>query len=93
MSDDAIIEMLGFRGRITGRLGDMVVIDAEVEADIPAHAAETEEFAVVIAGRFELDMNGETLSCGPGDHLVVGAGVDHAIRVIEPGRLILIGRM
>ncbi|MFC3072057.1 hypothetical protein [Shinella pollutisoli] len=93
MSDEAIIEMPGFRGRITGRLGDMLVIDAEVEADIPAHAAETEEFAIVLIDRFELVMNGRTRSFGPGDHLVVAAGIDHAVRVIEPGRLVLIGKM
>lgn len=93
MNDPHIIEGPGFRGRITGRLGDMLVIDAEVEADIPAHAVDTEEFAIVVSGRFEVMMNGATLTCGPGDHLVVEAGVEHAIRVIEPGRLVLIGRM
>jgi quercetin dioxygenase-like cupin family protein len=93
MSDETIIEYPGFRGRITGKLGDMMVIDAEVEADIPSHAAEAEEFAIVVSGRFEVTMNGTTTLCGPGDHLVVDAGMEHAIRVIEPGRLVLIGRM
>ena len=92
MSDPTIIEGPGFRGRITGKLGDMLVIDAEVSADIPAHASDAEEFAIVVSGRFEVTMNGTTLPCGPGDHLVVEAGVHHAIRVIEPGRLVLIGR-
>lgn len=93
MSEETIIEYPGFRGRITGKLGDMMVIDAEVEAGIPPHAAEAEEFAIVVSGRFEVTMNSTTTPCGPGDHLVVDAGVEHAIRVIEPGRLVLIGRM
>lgn len=93
MSDETIIEYPGFRGRITGKLRDMMVIDAEVEADIPSHTAETEEFAIVATGRFEVTMSGTTMRCGPGDHLVVDAGVEHAIRVIEPGRLVLIGKM
>ena len=93
MSGETLIEMPGFRGRVTGTLGDMMVIDAEVEADIPAHAAEADEFAIVVTGRFELVMNGTTRAFGPGDHLVVEAGANHAIRVIEPGRLVLIGRM
>jgi mannose-6-phosphate isomerase-like protein (cupin superfamily) len=57
-----------------------------------SHAGETEEFAIVVSGRFELVMEGMTRACNPGDHLVVEAGVEHAIRVIEPGRLVLIGR-
>lgn len=93
MNEEMIIEAPGFRGRITGRLGDMVVIEADIDADIAAHAGETEEFAIVVSGRFELVMKGMTRACNPGDHLVVEAGVEHAIRVIEPGRLVLIGRM
>lgn len=93
MNDESIIDAPGFRGRITGKLGDMLIIDADVAADIPAHAGETEEFAIVVSGRFELIMNGTTRTCLPGDHLVVGAGVEHAIHVIEPGRLVLIGKM
>lgn len=93
MTKEPLIEAPGFRGRITGKLGDMLVIDAEVEADIPAHAGEAAEFAIVVSGRFELCMNDTTRSFGPGDHLVVEAGIEHAIRVIEPGRLVLIGKM
>jgi len=93
MTKEPLIEAPGFRGRITGKLGDMLVIDAEVEADIPAHAGDTAEFAIVVSGRFKLCMNDTTRSFGPGDHLVVEAGIEHAIRVIEPGRLVLIGKM
>lgn len=78
---------------LMGALGDMLVIDAEVTAGIQAHASDAEEFAIVVSGRFEVTMNGVTLPCGPGDHLVVEAGVEHAIRVVEPGRLVLIGKM
>lgn len=93
MSDDSVISMPGFHGRITDKLGDMLVIDAQLDADMPAHASETDEFAIVVSGRFELISQGETIQFGPGDHAVVKAGVDHAIKVIEPGRLVLIGQM
>lgn len=91
MSDDHILEAPGFRGRITGSIAGLPVIQAEVSGDIPAHVAESDEFAVVISGRFELMLDGATRNCGPGDHLVVAAGTEHGIRVIESGRLIIIG--
>lgn len=93
MNAETVITMPGFRGRVTGTLGDMLVVDAQLDADMPAHAGETDEFAIVVSGHFELIMNGTTTAFGPGDHLVVKAGIHHAIRVIEPGRLVLIGKM
>ncbi|MBB3810468.1 cupin domain-containing protein [Pseudochelatococcus contaminans] len=93
MSDKPIIKGPGFRGEVVGQLGAMTIIDAQVSGDIPAHAAETDEFAVVLSGRFAVRLEGSEQTCAAGDYLLVPAGMSHAIRVLEPGRLILIGAM
>lgn len=93
MNEESIIEAPGFRARITSKFGNMLVIDANVEADISAHAGETEDYVIIVSRRFEMVMSGTTRACLPDDHLVVDACIDYAIRVIEPGRLVLIGKM
>lgn len=93
MSEQTVFEAPGFLGRVVGALGDMLVIDAMVEGDIPAHAAEADEFAVALSGRFEVDVEGSVHVCGAGDYLIVPKGSVHAIRMLEPGRLILIGKV
>lgn len=93
MTDDIFLEAPGFRGRLIGSLGELQVIDAQVTGDIAAHVADSDEFAVILSGRFEILLDGTPRSGGPGDCIFVGRGQDHAIRVLEAGRLILIGKI
>ncbi|ATN37357.1 hypothetical protein ACO34A_26690 (plasmid) [Rhizobium sp. ACO-34A] len=93
MSDQTLFEAPGFVGRVVGSLGEMVVIDAAVDGDMPVHAAEADEFAVVLSGRFEVDVEGVVQTCHAGDYMIVPQGRSHSIRVLEPGRLILIGKV
>ena len=92
MTEQTIFEAPGFVGKVVGSLGEMLVIDALVESDIAAHAAEADEFAVVLSGRFEVEINHFVRICCSGDYLIVPQGSDHAIRMLEPGRLLLIGK-
>lgn len=92
MAENAVFEAPGFLGKVVGTLGDMLVIDATVDGDIPAHAAEADELAVVLSGRFEMEINCFVRLCGSGDYLIVPQGSDHSIRMLEPGRLLLIGK-
>jgi quercetin dioxygenase-like cupin family protein len=90
MPEQTVFEAPGFRGNVVGALGDMLVIDAAVDGDIPAHAAEADELAVVISGQFELNISRFVRICRAGDYMIVPQGSDHWIRMIEPGRLLLI---
>ncbi|WP_074069531.1 hypothetical protein [Rhizobium gallicum] len=70
MNDETVIEAPGCRSRVVGQLGEMLVIDAEVFGDIPAHAADAEEFAVVLSGRFVFTIGNTVKICAPGDYLL-----------------------
>lgn len=93
MSEQTLFQAPGFLGNVVGSLGEMLVIDARVQGDIPAHAAESEEFAVVLSGRFEANVDGAVSVCGAGDYMIIQKGCVHSIRALEPGRLILIGKV
>lgn len=41
----------------------------------------------------EVASDGKTMVCGPGDHLIVDAGIEHTGLIIEPGRLVLLSQM
>ncbi|WLS04953.1 cupin domain-containing protein [Shinella oryzae] len=93
MSDETVFKAPGFVGRIVRSLGEMEVIDVTVDGDMPAHAAESDDFFVVLSGRFEVDVEGAINVCAAGDYMMVAKGSSHAIRMLEPGRLILIGKV
>lgn len=93
MTEETILEAPGFRGRITGSLGEMTVIEAVIDGEIASHAADSDEFAVVLSGSVRVVLNGETHRYGPGDHMIVPKGVEHAIIPDGQSRLILIGRL
>lgn len=49
----------------------------------PAHAHEYEVVGYVIAGRAELDLEGQTVVLEPGDSWAVPAGASHTYRILE----------
>ncbi len=93
MTDETVFEAPGFRGRVTGMLGEMLIIDAELDGEIESHAATGDEFAIVISGRIRVTLEGEASCYGPGDYLVVPRGAEHGITAELPSRLILIGKI
>jgi quercetin dioxygenase-like cupin family protein len=91
VSAPVTFEAPGFHGRVTGMLGEIMVIEADLDGEIASHAATSDEFAVVIDGRIRVIIDGETAYYGPGDYLIVPTGTEHAIFADVPSRLILIG--
>jgi len=49
----------------------------------PAHSHAYETVGYVVDGRAELQIEGQTLTLGPGDSWVVPAGARHAYRTVE----------
>jgi mannose-6-phosphate isomerase-like protein (cupin superfamily) len=92
MTDEIVLEGPGFRGRIAGMFGEMLIIDADLEGEIDSHCATSDELAVVISGHIRVTMDGVIAHYGPGDHLVVPCGAKHAIVAEKPSRLILVGK-
>jgi quercetin dioxygenase-like cupin family protein len=57
--------------------------DEEPTQDKPTHRHEYEVVGYVIAGRAELDIEGQTVRLEPGDSWVVPAGAEHTYRILE----------
>ncbi|MEN2976605.1 methyltransferase domain-containing protein (plasmid) [Tistrella bauzanensis] len=87
----AVIEMPGFHGRITGRIGDLLVVEADVTGAIPAHTAQGAELVVVLSGELHARIDGTERVLRPGEHALIPAGTNHAATVAGPTRLLLIG--
>lgn len=88
---DAEIVMPGFRGRVVGQFSGMLVIEGEIDGDLPAHEASADELAVVLSGSVEVEVSGRQMRLGPGQHLVVPAGATHKVRALGPARVLLVG--
>ena len=52
---------------------------------IPPHCEENHEAFYVLDGEFELDADGETRRCGPGDFVCIQPMVPHSVRNVGPG--------
>jgi quercetin dioxygenase-like cupin family protein len=50
----------------------------------PSHKHDYEVVGYVIAGRAELEIEGQTLRLEPGDSWVIPAGAEHTYRILEP---------
>jgi quercetin dioxygenase-like cupin family protein len=57
--------------------------DEEPAQAKPKHKQEYEVVGYVIAGRAELEIEGQTVRLEPGDSWVVPAGSDHTYRILE----------
>jgi quercetin dioxygenase-like cupin family protein len=87
----AVIEIPGFHGRITGRIGDLLVVEAEVTGAIQAHTAQGTELVVVLSGELHARVDGTERVLRQGDHALIPAGTTHEATVAGPTRLLLIG--
>ena len=63
--------------------------DVPAGASIHEHHHPNEEMWVVIEGRFELTIDGETQVAGPGAVALVPPDVPHSVRVLEGGRALV----
>jgi quercetin dioxygenase-like cupin family protein len=57
--------------------------DEEPLQDKPKHRHEYEVVVYVIAGRADLEIEGQTVRLEPGDSWVVPAGSEHTYRILE----------
>lgn len=74
--------------RIVTRMNDYDVRIAHTAGEHVWHThADTDEFFLVLDGRFDIEMRDRTVSLGPGDVFVVPKGVEH--RPSSPGGSIL----
>lgn len=58
--------------------------EAPTPGDKPPTARDYETVGYVIAGRAELETEGQTVRLEPGDSWVVPAGAEHRYRILEP---------
>jgi quercetin dioxygenase-like cupin family protein len=77
----------GWKGRFW-RSGSMSFSHYDVASgcSIHEHHHSNEEVWVIIEGRFEVTIGGETQTVGPGAVAVVPPDVAHSVRVLEGGR-------
>lgn len=57
------------------------LVDLEAHATIPPHSHPHEQVGIVVSGRMELTVDGETREVAPGDVYVVPGGVTHSVRM------------
>jgi quercetin dioxygenase-like cupin family protein len=79
----------GFKGRFVHSENMTVAYwDIEVGAVLPEHAHSHEQVASMIAGEFELTVNGETRVLRPGSVAIVPSNAVHSGRAITMCRII-----
>lgn len=84
-------EMPGFRGRIIAQIAGLLVVEADVDGDIPAHRATSDELAYVLSGQVEVLVEGQSTMLHAGASLQIRAGQEHASKAHGPARVLLIG--
>lgn len=75
---------MGQRYLASGKRVSMRLWQSEEEGDKTVSVRDYETVGYVIAGRAELQTEGQTVILCPGDSWVVPAGAEHHYRIIEP---------
>jgi len=77
--------------QVIAAVNDYDVKVANVEGDFPEHDhPETDEFFLVLAGRFTLELPDGPVELGPGDVYTVPAGVPHRPHAIPGTRILMV---
>ncbi len=85
---EADLPFVGLRGwLLTGDSGQVMFLEAEREVEVPEHA-HGDQWGVVVAGRLELTVEGETATLQPGRSYVIPAGASHGARLFA-GTLVI----
>lgn len=66
------------------RMGMRMWKDEAPTDDKPSHSHDYEVVGYVIAGRAELEIEGQTVTLEPGDSWLVPPNAEHRYRIIEP---------
>lgn len=86
-----IFEQPGFKAKVAGFISGISVFEVELSGSVPAHAADTDEMAIVLQGVVRVTINDEVFTRHVGEWLIVPAGTSHAVEALEPARLLMIG--
>lgn len=89
--DATPVEMIPGLVRRTLATGERVMMcefTAEQGVYIPPHSHPHEQVGVVLEGRVEFDIEGETFVANPGDSYAIPGDVEHAARFLAPTRLL-----
>jgi mannose-6-phosphate isomerase-like protein (cupin superfamily) len=77
--------------RIVASVNDYDVKVANVDGDFVEHVhPDTDEFFLVLAGRFHIDLPDRTVSLGPGEVFTVPRGVAHRPRAEPATRVLMV---
>ena len=84
----ADIPLPGVRGWISQAADHQTVfMDIDAIGEVPPHS-HGEQWGIVVEGRMELTIGGQTRVCGPGDSYHIPAGVEHGAKFLSHFRAI-----
>jgi quercetin dioxygenase-like cupin family protein len=86
---EADIHFKGIRAWILqGEKHQLVFFEMEPSAHVPEHCHDYAQWGIMIEGRMELTINGETRICEKGDEYVIPAQAKHCAKFLSKSRVI-----
>nr|WP_299385696.1 cupin domain-containing protein [Allomuricauda sp.] len=80
--------MPGYHGKMVhGESLSWVFWEVEKNAEVPEHHHVHEQIMHVIEGEFEFTVGGNTMTCVPGDVVLIPSNVPHSGKALTPCRL------
>ena len=67
----------------------MTIFAFDAEQGVSTHAAPGDAFVVCLEGKAEVELNGEKLSIQAGESLIMPANAPHALKAVEPYKMLL----
>ncbi|OGD46151.1 hypothetical protein A3K79_04980 [Candidatus Bathyarchaeota archaeon RBG_13_46_16b] len=85
---EANIQLRGVRAWILqGETHQLVFFEMKSSAQVPEHCHDYDQWGIMIEGRMELIISGETRVCGKGDEYVIPAQAKHCARFLSNSRV------
>lgn len=69
--------------------GQMTVFAFDAGQELSEHTSPFDAFVQVLEGRVELRIGGKPVTAGPGELVLMPGGVPHALRALEPFKMLL----
>jgi len=88
---DVLHKRPGWHGRVFHSAHNTFVWwEFDKDADIHRHDHEQEEVWHVIEGELDVTVGKTTKRCGPGAAVVIPPNTPHSVRVVQPGRALVV---
>jgi unsaturated pyranuronate lyase len=88
---DVLQKRPGWRGRVFHSTHNTFVWwEFDKDADIHRHDHEQEEVWHILEGELDVTVDGKTKRCGPGTAAVIPPNTPHSVRVVKPGRALVV---